>query len=75
MSKGTQWIDRAVKCPFYRSAEDKQLAVKCEGPVDGALLSIKFKRREDFERHFNGWCCGNYEACELFRVIASAYDF
>jgi len=62
-----------IQCPFYKR-HDGRHSVTCEGVMDGSLLILRFRRREDFLRQLEVFCCGRYGCCEVYRAAAEKYE-
>lgn len=56
-----------ILCPFFRT-QDK-LSIGCEGPFEGALLTLRFLSVDDRQRQNQIFCENAYKRCELYRCI------
>lgn len=65
----TSWRSADVVCPFY--LEDQGLKITCEGFTDGSTISQQFRKRDDYKRQMDLFCCGRCEYCELYRMLAA----
>ena len=73
MSKGTNWLEIRAKCPFYRRIEPSDIRLTCEGFCEGSTVSVRFRCKADLNLHFEGWCCKNFEMCELYRALYAGF--
>ncbi len=71
MASGS-YLQVEVGCPFYLSDDGKRRVI-CEGPVDKSSLTLRFRRREDFQLHTREFCCKRYICCELYRMLMEKY--
>ena len=47
------------------------MRITCEGFVGDSTLSQQFKRKEDFDKQMEVFCCGTYRYCEVYRMLAA----
>lgn len=62
-----------VKCPFY-SSDDGKSRVRCEGICDESSLSINFRRKSDFVKQMDVFCCDRYKNCEVYCIVKQKYE-
>ena len=59
-----------AQCPFFiSSVGDQKRRITCEGIVDKSVLAWIFKRKKDFEKQLNVFCCEHYKKCEVYRML------
>lgn len=63
--------DLKVRCPFWKRAK-RPREIRCEGLEDGMTIALRFNNEQNFIRHGTTFCCGRYEACEIYRAIVEA---
>lgn len=62
-----------VVCPFYRS-DDGKGRISCEGLVDASILDMHFKRKRDFLKQMEKFCCGECVACGIYMILLKKYE-
>ena len=63
---------RRILCPFYRTQDG--LSIGCEGPFEGAMLTLRFLNVPDKAMQKEVFCEENYKRCEIYRcVMANRY--
>ena len=67
-------IDKAVRCPFYRSTEPKERRIRCEGVADGVTTHLAFSTREKYKAYMERCCCRRYQDCRLFWLLKEKCD-
>ena len=70
--KGNEYTSKEVLCPFY-SCEVAQM-VKCEGVEPGTALHMAFDTREHKGRYKQRFCCADYSACILSKMLEAKYE-
>lgn len=60
-----------IRCPFFRTHNNQSIG--CEGIYEGCSLQINFAGLRGREWHEQVYCCGRFEACELYRAIMEQY--
>lgn len=74
MGKKSLSIDKSVKCPYYRTAGDRQ--IHCDAPDKRLREQVMvFKRAEDRKEYMEGVCCSRFGGCRLCRELDRAYNF
>ena len=74
MGKNSQRLDMSVKCPYYRTAGDRQ--IHCDAPDKRLREQVMvFKRTEDRKEYMEGVCCSRFGGCRLCRELDKAHDF
>ncbi len=58
------------RCPFFRSKGG--VSVCCEGFTDGCTVSVRFTRKKKLEQHWECFCCGRFNYCEVYRMVMEA---
>ena len=66
------YICADIKCPFYRSMDRKQKKIVCEGLEDQSNVTLGYRRPDAWRRQMGTFCCGRYQACEIYRAIIEA---
>jgi len=56
-----------ILCPFYRTQDG--LSIGCEGPFEGAMLSLRFTNVPDKLQQKEIFCENNFKRCEIYRCI------
>lgn len=69
MGQGS-WKKGYVQCPFY--VGDGKKSILCEGIFDRSRVASTFRRRADFHRQLEIYCCGCWEKCEIAVAIKEA---
>lgn len=72
MAEGS-WKRVYVRCPFYLRDELKNRKISCEGVVEGSTLTTTYRRREDYLRRIDEYCCNQYKTCEIYRMLMDKY--
>ena len=67
-------IDKAVRCPFYRSTSPKEAKIRCEGAVEGSTTHLVFSSRQDYKAYMERCCCRRYGDCRLFWLLKEKWD-
>ena len=60
----TNYESANIRCPFYKRNESRKIG--CEGVEEGSQLVTECLTKEN--------CAGNYEKCEVYRMILQKYD-
>lgn len=63
-----------VRCPFFQDDNGKTDIV-CEGLVEDSCLILRYKEREDWKLQMQGFCCGRYTNCEIYRVLIEKEEY
>lgn len=58
---------RDVLCPFFQS--HSSFEINCEGYVDDAACTMKYKRIADKKQQFRLYCQENYKYCEHYTAL------
>ena len=66
------WKKRDVVCPFYRDDDWKEKRISCEGVFDRSRSAHRFSRRDEYLQQMELFCCGQWEKCEVARMILEA---
>ena len=69
MSKGTDWQDREVLCPFYRQMDKQLRRISCEGVTDRNTTAQLYKDNASFQRQLDTFCGGDFTRCEIYRML------
>lgn len=71
---GTNWKSLLTQCPFFRRTDGKT-TITCQG-VDGgySVLMWKFRSCRQCGIQFQTYCCGDYEKCEVCRMLMEAEE-
>ena len=67
-----EFIAKFVKCPFYLDKQNDTNRIKCEGVCNNTSTHLVF--RGDKRWYMKDFCCKNYEACRVFRMLEAKYD-
>lgn len=70
--KGNEYTSKEALCPFY-SCEVAQM-IKCEGVEQGTALHMAFDTREHKNRYKYRFCCADYSACMLGKMLEAKYE-
>lgn len=64
-----------VKCCFYKFA-DGERTITCEGLLGekDSSLTLSFTKRNDYNIHFETFCCQHCEKCEVHRMLMEKYE-
>lgn len=63
-----------ILCPFYRTQGADGLSIGCEGPFEGAMLSLRFMKVAEKIQQKEIFCEAAYKRCEIYRcVMANRY--
>ena len=69
--------DSRVQCPFYQYDESREKGgahrIFCEGIVDRSNLVLTYRRKKDFRKQLNIFCCEHYRKCEVYRMLMEKY--
>lgn len=68
MAEGS-WKRVHVRCPFYLRDDAKNRRISCEGVVDRSVISITYRRRDDYLQQIDTYCCKHYKKCEVYRML------
>ena len=63
-----------VQCPFYRKDVPARRQISCEGIMDESSLLLNYRRKADFEKQMEVFCCNKYTNCEIYRMLMSKYS-
>lgn len=78
MGMRMKYQDSFVKCPFYKE-NTKEDAIVCEGVGDKMVIEHKFlyrsedKKEQKKQEYMNKFCCDNYRACPVCRMLMLKY--
>ena len=68
------YLDKDVKCPFFKSVNFHARQIVCEG-VDGAASTrLRFGTREKLEKYVAERCCTDYCLCPVCRGLYDYYE-
>lgn len=73
-AEGTQYSDVDVKCPCFKSANDKKKTVICEGAVEGTRIRFSLRQRKRYEAYRRTYCEDAYGRCPYYRAVDESYD-
>lgn len=62
------FIQADVNCPFYQY-DDGRRKIVCEGFTDRCTVDLRWRYHVDQEHHMQVFCCGNFEKCEIYRMV------
>ena len=62
-----------VKCPFYKF-DDGRRRITCEGIVEDCSLALIYRRKSDYEKQIDVFCCEYYKNCEVYRMLMEKYE-
>lgn len=62
-----------VQCPFYKYDDGKR-RITCEGVIDDSSLALIYHNKADYETQINVFCCGQYQRCEVCRLLMEKYE-
>lgn len=69
-----EFIDKFVRCPYYKYIYKKSNTIVCEG-VDGAASSrLVFGTRAEMEKFMRDRCTSDYCLCVMCRGIHEYYE-
>ena len=68
----TKLGDAGAKCPFYQKR--MPTCIFCESPVPKTTVKIQFRLEADMKRHYSTYCCGRYDACEMYSAVMARYE-
>jgi hypothetical protein len=75
MPNGSWKAKQDAKCPFYKSNDDKQRRILCEGIIDQSTVALTYCLRADYDTQLGVFCCEHFKKCEVYRMIMEAkYD-
>lgn len=66
-----------IRCPFWRERRKARSTIGCEGLTDEMRIILAWPQgKEELGRDYcRTYCCGRYEACEIYGAIMQAkYD-
>ena len=68
------YLDKDIKCPFYRRLDFKQRQIVCEG-VDGASSSrLQFMDKANMKNYVLRRCTTDYCLCCQYRGLYEFYE-
>ena len=70
----TSRTDVNVMCPFYKYDWPQKRRIVCEGITDTSSLALQFPNSKEFNQQQKVFCCGKYEYCEVYRMLAQKYE-
>lgn len=62
--------EKYILCPYW--ARQGGSWIRCEGIVDGAMLTQSFPGEDVKRRHMEIFCCDAYTNCEIYRAVTEA---
>ena len=64
-----------VGCPFYKY-DDSKKRITCEGLIgmENSSLELIYRRKSDFDRQMDNFCCKNYQQCKVYRILMEKYE-
>lgn len=68
----SDYISADIRCPFYRDMERQGQKIICEGLEDRSSIILAYRKKQMWMRQMNTFCCGRYEACEIYQAIMQA---
>lgn len=63
-----------VRCPFYQRDDVKSRRISCEGIVEKSSISLTYRRREDYIKQIDVFCCDRYINCEVYGMLMKKYE-
>ena len=75
----SNWRDTLARCPFYEQSSIATRAgriskITCDWIPEGTKAQLQFPDTVDMVIHWQTFCCGDYEKCELFNAIREAKE-
>lgn len=76
MSADKVWQDVDIRCPFYRSrkTDNNGCVIRCEGITPDGSLNLRFRRKDEAERHLADYCEGSYIRCEIHEALQRVHS-
>lgn len=68
----TNYESANIRCPFYKRNESRKIG--CEGVEEGSQLVTEYLTKERCKKKIRENCAGNYEKCEVYRMILQKYE-
>lgn len=59
-----------LRCPLCLTVGTR--SIQCEGLTDRSTLTQRFSTLEEYRIQMEGFCCGRYQNCELYRAVLQA---
>lgn len=69
MSKGSNWREAEVQCPFYRLMDIDKRRITCEGITDRSLIAQFYQDKKGFNQQLELFCCASYKSCEIYNTL------
>ena len=70
---GNYYYDVYVQCPFYKKGANHY--IQCEGPLGVSAIKLMFSGDEETRKKYSRkYCEGNYEACEVCKILQRKYE-
>lgn len=65
-----------VQCPFFMGTEDVFSGKKlfCESPVPESNLTLYFRKKQEYQKQLQIFCCEHYKKCEIYRMVMTRYE-
>ena len=70
---GRSYIQRDVRCPFYR-CDDGARRIVCEGFVDDSSVTLAYRYKHLFDKQMEIFCCDHFQNCEAYRLLMEKYQ-
>lgn len=61
-----------IGCPFYKN--DEQHKIVCEGVGESESVILRFRFTQERNKQIRLFCAGDYEKCEVYRMIMEKYQ-
>lgn len=75
MPSGSYKAQHDVQCPFFKFDDGKQKRIVCEGIIDECSLALIYRRKRDYLKQLDAFCCERYKYCEIYQILMKAkYD-
>lgn len=62
------------RCPYFRDGPHGQY-IGCEGIAKGSVLTIKFNRENQAQRHRKAYCCEEWQGCPIAQMHNRRYGY
>lgn len=68
----TNWNDADAVCPFYHTQRTSQRVIICESIYPDSICMLRLNNTDDFNYHFETYCCCEYQKCELYKAVCKS---
>jgi hypothetical protein len=74
MGMPTKWVDKFVKCPFYRKTDTNRIA--CEGFSKGNTINLVYESQADKKQYMKERCesIEGCRRCPIYSLLERMYN-